>query len=327
MLSTASDQRQLLAELEGADVTSNSIRVLRAEADEYLDAYSNQERSLNEIEEVTEYSRTMQEDSSIMPSSPPIAGQRYMQPVASSSYTPSSAVKHPQSDIPSEATPTPLARELAPQSETFADSSFVSTSSAGRSDGVRAAAQLQRESSASAGSSPARAHPILSRFIPLPRIEPWTKTHYKTLDKLHTAHLKHPELFCSLTVPPTKLSRANAALLASFAATTEKNYVGAQVSAWGYTFTMTPELITMCEVFMHLLTLSSVDDYERLSGREIEMGDVGPGRNGEKIGRAEVMRRLCTVVLGEYVRADEKKGFKVNKTGVLSIVGAGGEVL
>ena len=59
----------------------------------------------------------------------------------------------------------------------------------------------------------------------------------------------------------------------------------------------------------------------------MEMGDVAPGRTGEKIGREEVMRRLCTVVLGEFVRADEKKGFKVNKTGALRIVGAGGEVL
>lgn len=90
---------------------------------------------------------------------------------------------------------------------------------------------------------------------------------------------------------------------------------------------MTPELITLCEVFMHLLTLSSVADYEALSGRPIEMGDVGPGRSGDLIPREEVMRRLCTVVLGSFVRADEKKGFKVRKTGTLRIVGAGGEVL
>jgi hypothetical protein len=314
--------------MEGADVTTNSVRLLRDEADEYLDAYTPQERSLNEIEEVTEYSRTLQGDSSIMPSSPPLARQNFLQHTASSSYTPSSAARQPQSDTGSQATPTPLSREVAPQQEALAESSFVSTSSAGRSDGLRAAAQLQRESSASAGSSPpARAHPVLSKFHPLPRVEPWTKTHYKTLDRLHAAHLKHPTLFCSLTVPPTTLSRANAALLASFAATTEKNYVGAQVSAWGYTFIMTPELITLCEVFMHLLTLGSAEDYERLSGRAIETGDVGPGRNGDKIGREEVMRRLCTVVLGEYVRADEKKGFKVKKTGALQIVGVGGEVL
>lgn len=327
VLSTASDQRQILAEMEVVDVTTNSVRQLRDEADEYLDAYSAQERSLNEIEEVTEYSRTMQGDSSIMPSSPPLVRQTFRPHVGSSSYTPSSAAKQSHSDIPSEATPTPFARTAAPQEVSLIESSFVSTSSAGRSDGLRAAAQLQRESSVSTGSSPTRAHPVLSKFSPLPRIEPWTKTHYKTLDKLHAAHLKHPSIFCSLTVPPTSLSRANAALLASFAATTEKNYVGAQVSAWGYTFTMTPELITLCEVFMHLLTLSSAADYEALSGKQIEMGDVGPGRHGDKIGREEVMRRLCTVVLGEFVRADEKKGFKVRKTGALSIVGAGGEVL
>ncbi|KAJ4381881.1 hypothetical protein N0V86_003249 [Didymella sp. IMI 355093] len=326
MLSTASDQRQILAEMEGADVTTNSVRLLRDEADEYLDAYSPQERSLNEIEEVTEYSRTMQGDSSIMPSSPPLARQNFVQHVASSSYTPSSAAKQPHSDIPSEATPTPFARTAATQEDSIIESSYISTSSAGRSDGVRASAQLQRESSTHS-STPPRAHPVLSKFTSLPRIEPWTKTHYKTLDKLHAAHLKHPSLFCSLTVPPTPLSRANAALLASFAKTTEKNYVGAQVEAWGYAFTMTPELITLCEVFMHLLTLSSAADYEALSGKPMEMGDVGPGKHGDKIGREEVMRRLCTVVLGEYVRRDEKRGVSVRKAGALRIVGAGGEVL
>lgn len=327
MLSTASDQRQILAEMEGVDVTSNSVRLLRNEANEYLDAYSPQERSLHEIEEVTEYSGTMHGDSSIMPSSPPLARQNFVQHVASLTYTPSSATKQPHSDIPSEPTPTPFTRTIASQEESVIDSSFVSISSAGRSDGVRAAAQLQRESSSSSSSSPARAHPILSKFTPLPRIEPWTKTHYKTLDKLHAAHLKYPSLFCSLTIPPTALSRSNAALLASFASITEKNYVGAQVTAWGYTFNMTPELITLCEVFMHLLTLGGVEDYEALSGKQIEMGDVGPGRNGDRIGREEVMRRLCTVVLGEFVRADEKKGFTVRKTGALRIVGVGGEVL
>ncbi|KAF9700778.1 hypothetical protein EKO04_001421 [Ascochyta lentis] len=325
MLSTASDQRQILAEMEGVDVTSNSIRVLRDEADEYLDAYTPQERSLNEIEEVTEYSRTLQGDSSIMPSSPPQARRHFVQHAAPFSHTPSSVARQLQSDSGSDDTPTPLFRETAPQHETVEESSFVSTSSAGRSDGLRAAAQLQRESSAGTStSSRSRAHPILSKFGPLPRVEPWTKTHYKALDKLHAAHLKYPTLFCSLTVPPTTLSRANAALLASFASTTEKNYVGAQVSAWGYTFTMTPQLITLCEVFMHLLTLSSIEDYEAMSGREIEMGDVAPGRTGSKISREEVMRRLCTVVLGDHVRADEKKGFKVKKTGALKIVGAGG---
>ena len=327
MLSTASDQRQILAEMEGADITTNSVRLLRNEADEYLDAYTPQERSLNEIEEVTEYSRTLQGDSSIMPSSPPLARQNFVQHAASSSYTPSSAARQPQSDIDSQTTPTPFSRDAALQQEALAESSFISTSSAGRSDGVRAAAQLQRESSTSLSSSPPRAHPILSKFQSLPRIEPWTKTHYKTLDKMHAAHLKYPALFTSLTVPPTTLSRANAALLASFAATTEKNYVGANVSAWGYTFTMTPELITLCEVFMHLLTLGSAEQYESASGRAIEVGDVAPGRVGDKIGREEVMRRLCTVVLGEYVRADEKKGLKIVKTGTLRIVGAGGEIL
>ncbi len=78
---------------------------------------------------------------------------------------------------------------------------------------------------------------------------------------------------------------------------------------------------------MRLLTLSSESEFEEISGRQIERGDVAPGRTGDRIQREEVMRRLGTVVLGEKVRRDEKRGMAVRKVGVLRIVGVGGEVL
>ncbi|KAJ8105167.1 hypothetical protein OPT61_g10343 [Boeremia exigua] len=319
IMSTASDQRQLLAEMEGVDTTSNSIRVLRAEADDYLDAYSHQERSLNEIEEVTEYSRTLQGDSSIMPSSPPVARHTFTQQPASS-YTPSSVAKHPPSENPSEPTPTPFTRDALLSSPA---SSFISTSSAGRSDSQRAAAQIQRE----ATHTPPRRHPILSKLPALPRLEPWTKTHYKALDAIHSAHLKHPTLFSALATPATPLSHTNTALLSSFAAATRKNYIGARVSAWGYAFIITPELLALCEAFMQLLTLNGLEEYEHRTGQAIERGDVAPGREGDRIAREEVVRRLGTVVLGVLVRRDEKKGLHVEKRGMLKIVGVSGEVL
>jgi hypothetical protein len=160
----------------------------------------------------------------------------------------------------------------------------------------------------------------LAKITPLPKVEPWTKTHYKTLDKLHSAHLKHPHLFSSTNIPATPLSRTNAALLKDFMSATGKPYVGAIFSAWGYSFMMTAELVVLCAVFMKNLTLNSINEYEQLSGNAIQMGDCGPGRSGDRLKATDVMNRLATVVLGERVREDEKKGRKIDRSQSLSII-------
>jgi hypothetical protein len=151
-------------------------------------------------------------------------------------------------------------------------------------------------------------------------VEPWTKTHYKTLDKLHSAHLKHPHLFSCSNIPATPLSRTNASLLDEFLSATGKPYVGAVFSAWGYSFVMTPELVVLCAVFMNNLTLSSIAEYEQSSGSAIQMGDCGPGRTGDRLKPVDVMNRLATVVLGERVRDDERKGRKIDRSQSLNIM-------
>ena len=168
-------------------------------------------------------------------------------------------------------------------------------------------------------STPLKPHPILSRFTALPRIEPWTKTHYKTLDKLYTTHLKHPALFNPSASPPTPLSNTNGSLLRQFLAATSRRYLGATFAAWGYSMEMTEELLVLCAVYMKLLSLDSIDDYEERSGRTIQMGDCVPGRTGDRITGEEVMRRLATVVLGEDVRRDEKAGRKIDRSQGLTI--------
>jgi hypothetical protein len=162
-------------------------------------------------------------------------------------------------------------------------------------------------------------HPILAKLTPLPRIEPWTKTHYKTLDKLYNVNQKHPALFSSSTKPSTSLSQTNSHLLKKFLTNNKQPYVGAVFSAWGYEFDMSEELVVLCQVFCELMSLDSIKAYETLKGREIEMGDCLPGKNGDVIDGEEVVRRLATVILGEEVRADEKKGQKIDRSRGLEV--------
>lgn len=304
-VSIASDQRQLQMEMEGA--TDSSIYRVRREADGYLEAYEPQERSLNEIEEVTEYSKTWHKDTSRVASSPP--RMKVLSPVRKR---------------------VPLFREspAKPVEETVNTSSSVQQSDTIATPVEHKPAQrpsvLTRMTSSlwSAVSQPVavvKPHPIFSKLTPLPKVEPWTKTHYKTLDKLYNINQKHPALFSPSITPTTPLSQTNAHLLEKFRVNNKQPYVGAVFTAWGYEFDMTEELVVLCQVFRELMSLESIKAYETLKGRPIEMGDCMPGKEGTVIDVDEVMRRLATVILGEEVRADEKEGVEIDRNRGLEI--------
>ncbi|KAH7383267.1 hypothetical protein BKA66DRAFT_529864 [Pyrenochaeta sp. MPI-SDFR-AT-0127] len=320
-LSTASDQRQFRVEMEGS--TTSSIQRVRDEANEYLDAYEPQERSLNEITEVTEPSRTWHRDTTIIPSSPPQRNQSFAQSMLSPTRRPVPLFNNSQGSIQRPSLTTEI---------TEGGKGEDSSSPAAQAPSNAAPAQQPQEPStglfsrlssnlfeALSGPAAPAPHPILARFVHLPKIEPWTKTHYKTLDKLYTTHLKHPALFSSSLIPATPLSQTNMYLLNKFLSNNKKSYVGATFSAWGYSMLMSEELVVLCAVYMQLLSLADIDEYERVSGRDIQMGDCGPGRPGDVIKGEDVVNRLATVVLGEAVRRDEKVGKKVDKRGALSI--------
>ncbi|CAO2655898.1 Nn.00g047010.m01.CDS01 [Neocucurbitaria sp. VM-36] len=335
VLSTASDQRQFRAEMEGS--TASSIRRVRNEANEYLDAYEPQERSLNEITEVTEPSRTWHKDASIVPSSPPRRKQSFAQSMLSPTRRPVPLFSsHRESDQMTAATSTQAAEgpeEIgSDESSAYADTEPSSESATQAPDNNPPTEEAQQPTTgilsrltstlfeALSRPTPSPPHPILSRLTPLPKIEPWTKTHYKALDKLYTTHLKHPALFSPSISPPTPLSQTNTSLLHTFLATNKHPYVGAVYSAWGYSMVMSEELVVLCAVYMQLLSLEGIDEYERVSRREIQMGDCAPGRSGEAIKGDDVVRRLATVVLGEEVRRDEKAGRKIERREGLSVV-------
>ncbi|KAI1585715.1 hypothetical protein A1F97_01349 [Pyrenophora tritici-repentis] len=311
-ISAASDQQQFRREMEGN--TASTIVRVREEANEYLDAYEPQERSLNEITEVTEPSRTHQERS-LLPSSPPKMQRRFEQNLLSARKPSSLSKVTPQSDKASTPKTQPSSsRSSRPQK---VDTTPESSSSASSEDSIPPQEQsglLSRLKSAILPAPPAP-HPILSRLTPLPKIEPWTKTHYKALDKLYNTHLKHPALFCPSIVPPTPLSNTNGYLLRKFvSANGNMPLVGAKFHAWGYSMVMTEELIVLCSVFMQLMSLRNIDEYEEVAGKRIQMGDCAPGRTGDLITGAEVLKRLATVVMGEDVRRDESEGKAIDRT-------------
>jgi hypothetical protein len=322
-LSVASDQRQLRMEMEG--VTDSSIQRVRHEADQYLDAYEPQERSLNGITEITEPSRTWNKTKSAVASSPP--QMRLLSPIRKRvplfERTPEQARGVQGNDKITCTT------EVNPTSASNRD---VDTARPDSQPQQRPTGLLTRMTSSlwsavtapaaimgSASSTPPAPHPILARLTPLPKIEPWTKTHYKTLDKIYSIQRKNGDLFSPSITPVTPLSITNTHLLNKFLSTTNQPYVGAAFSAFGYEFDMTEELIVVCAVFMELLTLENIKAYETLKGREIELGDCLPGRTGDLIEAEEVVRRLATVVLGEEVRRDEKKGIEIDRSQTLEV--------
>ncbi|CBY01763.1 hypothetical protein LEMA_P005500.1 [Plenodomus lingam JN3] len=335
MLSIASDQRQFRVEMEG--VTDSSIIRVREEANEYLDAYETQERSLNEITEVTEPSRTWYRESTAPAPSPAHRKLQSAQTTVSPAHKSSPRFSnHKERD--SILTPEVARGQLVEiEDETGTESSghedTEATSSAGSNSEVmdrpiKSPQQQQPTISAHTNfnlfeafsrPAPPAAHPILSRYAALPKIEPWTKTHYKTLDKLYATHLKHPALFLPSLNPPTPLSHTNDHLAQQFLSTNKNPYVGATFSAWGYSMMMTESLVVLCAVFMELLTLEDIRQYEKQSGSGIEIGNCAPGRTGDLIKGDEVVKRLATIVLGEEVRSDEKKGLRIDRTKSLTI--------
>ncbi|KAF2830496.1 hypothetical protein CC86DRAFT_367244 [Ophiobolus disseminans] len=331
-ISVASDQRQLFMEME--DVTDSSIRRVRNEADGYLDAYEPQERSLNEIEEVTEHSRTWQKNTSMVVSSPP--RMKVLSPVRKrvplfqdSSDTPRATLDKEVEMVDSDVFDANKGRtNPAPQSNVFvAPATELSLPQRPTGFLSRMTSSLwsavTQPATATAPKPPAMSHhPILKKLTPLPKIEPWTKTHYNTLDRLYNVHLKNPALFSPHATPATPLSQLNAQLLKKFLAahdTRKTRYIGAVFAVWGYEFDMSEDMLVICQVFCELMSLDSIEAYETLKGREIEVGDCLPGPTGQPMDGAEVARRLATVILGDEVRAAEKQGIEIDRSMSLEV--------
>ncbi|KAF2800672.1 hypothetical protein K505DRAFT_320324 [Melanomma pulvis-pyrius CBS 109.77] len=317
-MTMCSDAQQFRAEMEGQ--TNSSIRHLRNEADDYLDAYEPQERTLEEIQEVTEPSRTYQ--STMLPSSPP-------QAIEASILAPKRAYAPLFEDAMSATTSSSNARNsstVAPEKRpTRKPTSIPVIAKAPSAKEVPQTSLFTRLTSSLWGAlgtpAPPALHPVARKFDALPKVEPWTKTHYKTLDALFQLHKKQPTLFAPSASSST--SNTNNALLAWFQGLYEKKgckFVGARFSSWGYNVTLTESLVILCAVYMQLLTRNDIADYEEGSGKQIQMGDCGPGVAGTMIDGNEVVRRLTSVIMGEQLRRDEREGREIKREGAMTVV-------
>lgn len=158
-------------------------------------------------------------------------------------------------------------------------------------------------------------HPLAARYNQLPRVAPWTKTHWDTLDRIYQRYKRHPEQFS----PHDPLNKMLLAQEYQWEPSSPKTqpvsyYTNVQMQNWNYTVPITPELLVCCAIFMQLLTLCDAAEYRRATGKELNRGNfTQKDRAGDPITLRDVIARMFGVVGGEMIRADEKRGMCVRR--------------
>lgn len=313
--SMASDQRQFMQEMAGTD---SSFRRIRDEADDYLEAYEPQERELEDLTEMTEPSRTWHRNTTMLASSPPKPSLRQGALRSNLGQSAIPAAQSPLSGHQNQTLSSPHAAFNPPPNKAHTPIDALSTNKESAQFSTPLSAVTPETSSPTMRrtTSPPPVHPALKKLAALPRVEPWTKTHYKALDRLYQLYKKQPSIFSPTSAPNSAL---NSTLLTNILNSTTRNFIGSRYRCWGYNVIFTDALVVLVAAFMQLLTLSSMEEFEAKSGQEISMGEWVPGRDGVAIGVEGVCERLATIVLGEAVRRDEKRGKVIDKSGRLRV--------
>ncbi|KAH7036325.1 hypothetical protein B0J12DRAFT_678903 [Macrophomina phaseolina] len=158
-------------------------------------------------------------------------------------------------------------------------------------------------------------HPLAARYKHLPKIAPWTKTHWDTLDRIYQRYKRHPDEFS----PQDPMHRALLAQEYQWQPGNSKMksvsyYTNVEMQNWNYTIKITPELLICCAIFMQLLTLKDASEYRRVTGKDIVRGNfTQKDKAGDPITLRDVIARMFGVVGGELIRADEKRGICVRR--------------
>ena len=140
------------------------------------------------------------------------------------------------------------------------------------------------------------ADPSLVKYRPLPKLEPWTKTHYKVMDRMYQSLKRSPQEF-SMNNP------TNPPLPRPF-----KSEISTKMANWGYSVTFTPEHMVLAARFYRLLSLEETDT------GDIELGDCCPGPAGKRIDEQTVCLRLFSIIVGEDIRRDERAGIRIDRS-------------
>ncbi|KAL0254456.1 hypothetical protein SLS55_009931 [Diplodia seriata] len=158
-------------------------------------------------------------------------------------------------------------------------------------------------------------HPLAQRYKHLPRVAPWTKTHWDTLDRIYHRYKRHPDEFS----PNDPLHKALLAQKFQWQPNSSEkkpasDYAGVEMQRWNYIVKVTPEQLVCCTIFMQLLTLKDAAEYRRVTGQDIQRGDfMQKDRAGDPITLRDVIARMFGIVGGEMIRADEKRGVRIRR--------------
>ena len=311
--STPSHVRQLHSEMSADAPESSGLRRIRDEVEAHANAYHPVTLTLPEIDEITEPSRSglHHVSAGAMPSSPPqifensiLAPRRSYPPLFGPEESSSDHSMGSESETAQSEPEQPTIVVTAPVEPARPQPGFFSRLTSSLWGTI---------APAPAPTLPALPlHPLVAAMPFLPRVEPWTRSHYKALDALYQAHKDDATLFSPNSTP------LNAALLAQFPHASR--YVGASYAKWGYATTMNASLVVLAAAFVPLLACADIAACERATGRTIDVGSCCPRDPGLPIDEAEVVKRLATIVMGEDLRRDEKMGKPIHRVGNLCII-------
>ena len=144
--------------------------------------------------------------------------------------------------------------------------------------------------------------PYLTKYRSLSKVEPWTKTHYKVMDRMYQALKRSPDEFSQSNPSNPPLPRVFS------------SEIGTKMANWGYSVTFTPEHMILAARFSRLLTV------DEAASEDVEVGDCCPGPVGEVINEQTICLRLFSVIVGEDIRRDERSGIPIDRSGRNSAV-------
>ncbi|KAF2432938.1 hypothetical protein EJ08DRAFT_647693 [Tothia fuscella] len=147
---------------------------------------------------------------------------------------------------------------------------------------------------------PRPTHALLDDLPLLPKYEPWTRSHYLTLDRLYYRYLRNPSLFS-----PSHPSNKNI-LTPGFIP-----YIDIDIYNYGYEARLSTSHIILASLFSSLLVLNSFEEFKLANGGE-DIDDseklLEPCKEGTKINEWIVVRRLFSLVGSKWVERDEERG-------------------
>ncbi|KAF1986106.1 hypothetical protein K402DRAFT_454461 [Aulographum hederae CBS 113979] len=149
-------------------------------------------------------------------------------------------------------------------------------------------------------------HYLLHKLPLLPKVEPWTRLHYRVMDHLYQRLKMNPSIF-----DPDRDDIIEAKALSP--KEDYEQYFGMQIENWGYHVEITPQAMVLIGLFMSLLQLPDITAYEQLYEKKIDKGSCKPRPDGTVIDLRECVGRMFSMVAGEGIRADEREGRRVRR--------------